>query len=227
MQKMFYLLYEEASVDGAKIHESLDREAVPTIRAAGGKKLCLFVNDSVVSAGQSVPRSDPPIRAMLSFWLGHQDDRGPIESSLSNLARRIAGYSVIESRPLEHTKTKGRRTQGMTQISCIEKLPALSQREFLEIWQVDHQKVALETQSTFGYVRNEVVEVVTGEATDGWSAIVEERFPIEALTDSLVFFDSENVAGRDANLQRMLASCRRFMRLDSVEVTFASEYDYG
>ena len=68
---------------------------------------------------------------------------------------------------------------------------------------------------------------MTGGSTDSWSAIVEECFQIEALTDSLVFFDSENGAERDANLQRMVASCRRFMRLDSVEVTFASEYYYG
>ena len=75
--------------------------------------------------------------------------------------------------------------------------------------------------------RNEIFRVLTPGAPDHWSAFVEESFPIEALDDPLVFFDARSKSEYEANLGRMLDSCRRFMRLDSLEVTFVSEYDMG
>ena len=44
----------------------------------------------------------------------------------------------------------------MKQISCITKRADISQDEYIRIWHGDHRKVAIETQSTFGYVRNEI-----------------------------------------------------------------------
>jgi hypothetical protein len=48
---------------------------------------------------------------------------------------------------------------------------------------------AIEMQSTFGYVRNEVVRALTPDAPP-WDAIVEENFPIGALHDPAVFYDA-------------------------------------
>ena len=83
------------------------------------------------------------------------------------------------------------------------------------------------TQSTFGYVRNEIVRPATAGAPRHWSAIVEEAFPIQALDDPRVFFDVETDAEATARLEAMLASCRRFIDLASIEVTFTSEYPMG
>lgn len=103
----------------------------------------------------------------------------------------------------------------------------MSQQEFIRIWHDDHRKVAIETQSTFGYVRNEIVRALTSDAPVQWSAIVEESFPIEALDDPMVFFDATTPEQYSANLNRMVESCNRFLSLEAIEVTFVSEYYMG
>lgn len=227
MQKLFYLLFDDANADGTKLRESLCNTAVPAIQSSGAMEISVFGSDADVTAGSPVRKSDPPIRAMMSFWLHDAADRGPAEDALAALVRRIAGYLVVESRPMIHLRPKGRRTEGMKQMTCISKRPDLSQEEFIRIWQDEHREVAIETQSTFGYVRNEIVRALTSDAPGLWSAIVEESFPIEALDDPMVFFDSKTQQEYEAKLKRMVESCGRFLSLDSLEVTFVSEYFFG
>lgn len=227
MQKLFYLLFDDAGVDGTALRESLCNRAVPAVRSCGAMEISVFGSDADVEAGSPVRRSDPPIRAMMSFWLHDAAERGPAEEILATLVRGIAGYLVLESRPMIHVRPKGRRTEGMKQMTCIAKRPDLRQEEFIQIWQGDHCDVAIETQSTFGYVRNEIVRALTPDASGDWSAIVEESFPIEALDDPLVFFDSKTQQEYETKLKRMVASCGRFLNLDSLEVTFVSEYYFG
>ncbi len=228
MQKLFYLLFDDAESDGTRLRESICDEAMPAIRGCGGREVIVLGADADVAAGSPVRNCDPPIRAMVSFWLEDVADRRPAEEALASLVpAEPAGYLVVESRPLDHARAKGERTRGMKQITCITRRPDISREEFVRIWHDDHRRVALETQSTFGYVRNEIIRVLTPGAPDRWSAFVEESFPIEALGDPLVFFDAKTTAEYEANLGRMLESCRRFMRLDSLDVTFVSEYDMG
>jgi hypothetical protein len=228
MQKLFYLLFDDARADGARLRERICDNAVPALRASGAMEVSVFANDAEVAAGSPVSESDPPIRAMVSFWLHDAADRGPAEDALGALVENpIAGYLVLESRPMIHERPKGRRTKGMKQITCIMKRPDLLQEEFIRIWHEDHRKVAVQTQSTFGYVRNEIIRPLTLASSKNWSAIVEESFPIEALDDPLVFFDSKTRPEYEANLKRMMQSCERFMSLESLEVTFVSEYYLG
>ncbi len=227
MQKLFYLLFDDANADGTRLRESLCNTAVPAMRSSGAMEISVFGCDADVAAGSPVRRSDPPIRAMMSFWLHDAADRGPAEEVLATLVRGIAGYLVIESRPMIHLRPKGRRTEGMKQITCIMKRPDLCQEEFIRIWHNDHREVAIETQSTFGYVRNEIVRRLTPDAPSLWTAIIEESFPIEALDDPMVFFDSKTQQECETNLKRMMESCGRFLSFDSLEVTFVSEYYFG
>jgi len=227
MQKLFYLLFDDANADGTKLRELLCEHAVPALRSLGAEGISVFGNDAAVAAGSPVRRSDPPIRAMMSFWLHDAADRGPAEKALAQYVQSIAGYLVVESRPMIHERSRGQRTEGMKQITCIAKRPDLSQEEFIRIWHDDHREVAIETQSTFGYVRNEIVRALTPDAPSLWSAIVEESFPIEALDDPLVFFDSTTRQEQQTNLKRMVESCQRFLDLDRLEVTFVSEYWFG
>ena len=227
MQKLFYFLFDDANADGTRLRESLCDTAVPAMQSSGAMEISVFGSDADVAAGSPVRRSDPPIRAMTSFWLHDATDRGPAEDALAALAPAIAGYLVVESRPMIHVRPKGRRTEGMKQMTCITKRRDLSQEEFIRIWHDDHRKVAIETQSTFGYVRNEIIRALTPDAPGLWSAIVEESFPIEALDDPLVFFDSKTQREYDTKLKRMVESCGRFLSLDSIEVTFVSEYYFG
>jgi len=227
MQKLFYLLRHDAQADGDALREAILAKAVPAIRAAGGREITAFAADRDVAAGRPVRQIDPPIRAMVSFWLEDAADRGPAEKALGALCRGLAGYLVLESRPLVHAMPKGERTRGMKQISCVTKRPDLSQEEFIRIWHGDHRQVAIETQSTFGYVRNEIFRALTPDAPDQWTAIVEESFPIEALDDPHVFYDAKNEAEYQANFKRMMESCGRFLDHGPIEVTFVSEYYVG
>lgn len=227
MQKLFYLLRDSASADGDALRGALIERAVPAIRACGGVEVTVFAADRDVAAGRPVRQIDPPIRAMVSFWLEDAADRGPAEVALRTLVADIAGYLVVESRPVAHTMTAGRRTPGMKQISCVTKRADLSQDEFIRIWHVDHRQVAIETQSTFGYVRNEIFRPLTPGAPMQWTAIVEESFPIEALSDPHAFYDARNEAQYQANFKRMMDSCARFLDHGPIEVTFVSEYYQG
>ena len=98
--------------------------------------------------------------------------------------------------------------------------------DFIRIWHEDHKAVAIETQSTVGYIRNTVVKRLTPDAP-GWDGIVEETFPTEALTDPHAFFAATSAEEYDANMARMLESVNRFIDADPLEATQMSEYYLG
>src|SRR5208337_2418104 len=84
-------------------------------------------------------------------------------------------------------QTDGVRTRGFSQIAVFRKLPGITREGFLQIWMRDQTKVGAETQDTFYYGQNIVVRALTNGAPplDG---IVEECYPIAALTDPLVYW---------------------------------------
>ena len=226
MEKLAYLIFQEADLPGSELRAALLEKAAPALRAAGAREITIHVQDEAVADGTPMRRSDPPIRAMVSFWMQNADDRGPCEGELAAHARRLAGYLVVESRPLVHEAPKGRRTPGMNQVTCIAKKPGLDYDEFIRIWHQDHKVVAVETQSTVGYVRNVIVRKLTEGAPD-WDAIVEETFPIEALTDPHVFYDAKSAEELERNSKRMVESCQRFLDFEPLEYTHMSEYYLG
>ena len=156
----------------------------------------------------------------------HRLPQKPPEPVLIEL-QRIAGYLVVESRPLVHATNPGGRTAGMNQVTCISRKPGMSDEDFYGYWHSDHKRVAFETQSTTGYVRNEFVRALTPGAPDGWIAIVEETFPIGALDDPKVFYDAASDEELKKNLDRMMASCDRFLDMGPLEFTHMSEYYLG
>lgn len=226
MEKLCYLLFHDAELPGSQLRRALTEKAVPELRAAGAREITLHAQDEEVAAGTPLRRSDPPIRAMVSFWLHDADDRAACEQALRPHARRLAGYVVLESRPLVHEMPRGRRTPGTNQVTCIARKPGLAYDEFIRIWHGDHRAVAIETQSTTGYVRNEIIRKLTPDAPD-WAAIVEETFPIGALTDPMVFYDAKDEADLRARMERMMKSCQRFLDFEPMEYTHMSEYYLG
>ena len=85
MQKLFYLLFDSAEADGTKLRQSLCDVAAPVMRANGASEITVFGADADVEAGQPIRQLDPPIRAMVSFWLEDAADRGPSEEALGAL----------------------------------------------------------------------------------------------------------------------------------------------
>jgi hypothetical protein len=227
MQKLFYLLFDSPGADGTKLREALCSTAASAMRESGATGITVFGADADVEDGSPMRQVDPPIRAMVSFWLEDAADRGPSEAALSAHVSGIAGYLVVESRPMVHDAPKGDRTPGMKQIACITKRADISQEEYIRIWHGDHRGVAIDTQSSFGYVRNEIFRALTPNAPDQWDAFVEESFPIDALTSQHAFYDSDSEDEYQRRLKIMMDSCGRFLDDSAIEVTFTSEYYLG
>jgi len=229
MEKLVYLLRDAGDAPASRLRASLVEPVADRLRAAGAAKIAVNVDDEDVAQGKKVRISvrQPPIRAMVSFWMENADDRDPCEAALREHAAALEGYLVAESVPVVNTRhvvPRGSRTPGVSMVTCINRLPSISYEEFIEIWHGHHKRVAVETQSTFGYVRNVVVRRLTAEAAprDG---IVEEAFPIEALTDQKVWYaagDSDEALRR--NMERMFDSVQRFLDLAPLESHPMSQY---
>lgn len=228
MEKLAYLIHQNLEVPGADIRSALIEKATPALRQAGATQIAVSVNDEHVAVGDGVAirRADPPIRALVTFWMQNADDRAPCEAALAAHSVRVDGYLVVESRPLIHEPPLGERAPGANLVTTIKKRQDISEEQFLDRWNEEHKKVAIETQSTFGYVRNAIVRPLTPGAA-AWDGIVEETFPIEALTNPHVWYDAKDEAQYKERLEGMMASVTAFLDLENMESTPTSEYWLG
>jgi hypothetical protein len=232
MEKLVYVLWkrDDASRDG--LRDALLGDVAAQLRAAGAMQIAVSAADGHVeyAQGSVIRHADPPLDAVVSFWLDTHLDRAPHEAALASASARCAGYLVLESVPLVNTTQRaapGERTPGVQTIGFLEKPDRLDHETWREIWQGSHTQVALETQSTFQYIQNAVVRALTPGAPP-WVAIVQEGFPADAPRDPKVFYaagDSEETLVR--NRTRMIESCRRFIDFDRLESHVFSEYVLG
>lgn len=227
MEKLVYVLWRHG--DAQDFAEAMRSDAAKRLVELGCRGLSLDLSDADVAYAerQRLTRLDPPPAGLASFWLASCDDRKPFEEVLAGHAERLAGYSVVESIPLPnttHTAPLGARTPGTTMLALLERPERLARDEWIRIWQERHRIVALETQSTYLYVRNLVVRAVTDDAPQ-WEGIVQEGFPTEAVTNPKLWYaagDSDELLQQ--NLSRMIESCKAFLDLDRVESHPMSEY---
>jgi hypothetical protein len=168
---------------------------------------------------------DPAKAAFVSFWIEQSQERDGVERVLAGTCGRIAGYLVVESRPLVNRLARaGARTPGFARVSCNEPKDGLAHEEFLRLWHEQQRACAIETQATFGYVRNEIVRALTPDAPR-WAAIVEENFPLAALTDPAAFYDAVGDSAKlKRNLKRMIDTCQGFLAQERVESHPMSEW---
>ena len=241
MEKLVYLLFQKAEFPGNQLREALLHEAAPALRAGGAHWISINVHDEDVvrppptglERWEDLPSqrwiSDPPARAMVSFWMQCAEERAACERALESHAVRISGYLVSESVPLINADQRapiGQRTPGFNQVSSLVKRRDVSDDEFRDIWLHDQKLVAIECQSSFGYKRNSIVRPMTAGARN-YLGIVEENFPIEALTDPRVFYDANSDAQLRERVERMTRNVERFLQMDEVELTPMSEYLLG
>jgi hypothetical protein len=228
LEKLVYLIHQSADIPGPDLRGALIEKAAPALREAGAMQISVSLDDEDVAQGSGVQirKSDPPIRACVGFWLHNADDRAPCEDALAREAERLAGYLVVESRPLLHSPPIAERAPGANLVTCIKRGPGVSEADFIHRWHDEHKGVANAIQSTFGYVRNVVVRKLTADAAD-WDGIVEESFPIEALTDPLVWYDCDSAQEHARRVKQMVESVKAFLDLASLESTPMSEYFLG
>jgi hypothetical protein len=232
MEKLVYVLQRalqnREGADGSALRAQLIGDVADAIRKSGGSEITVNVHDEHVSQGEGVAmrQRKPPINACVSFWMQSSDDRALAEEALVGASEQAHGYLVVESRPIVHTPPKGERAPGANLVTCITRKPGLEDEVFFDLWNNEHRKVACETQSTTAYVRNAVARPLTAGAP-GFDGIVEETFPIEALTDPHVWYDCDDEAEYQARLKRMIASVTAFLDLSVIESVPMSEYYLG
>ena len=122
-----------------------------------------------------------PVRAVVSVWTDR--DPGSVTEVLAALPGGLAGWEVEENEPLPPPHTDdGVRAEALANVALLRVPKGMGREVWLERWQGGHTRVAIETQATFGYVQNLVVGPVT-EGQVPVDALVEELFPLAALTD--------------------------------------------
>ncbi len=230
MEKLIYALWK-----GPEDYKEFNKRLLGPLRKKleklGADRLQVNVVDDTVAPGASMRQENlrPGPAAVVSFWLNSSHIRGPFEKALEAEAPRIAGYAVTESTviPITDRQKDGARTRGFSQVSMIHRPQRLSLEAFLDVWLNSHTRVGVETQSNFYYCQNIVNRVLTRGAPQ-FQCIVEECFPMDALTSAEAFYDAKgNPALYQARLDEMMTSCGRFIDFDGCDVIITSEFRFG
>jgi hypothetical protein len=210
-------------------------EVTEAMLGAGARGLRIDVVDSAVApaAPMRILSSPSPADGVVSVWVDSANDplRARLDEAIAAGPWSAAAYLVTESAPIpEHTgvadtgSQRWRRADGFTQVAFLRRPDDLVREEWLQLWLGEHTQVAIDTQSTFMYLQN-VVTRVLHDASTPWDAIVEESFPIDAMTDPHVFFAAD---GDDdllaSNQSAMFDSVQRFIDLTTIEVIETSRY---
>ena len=228
MEKIVTVLWKPDGVGKQAFADSLLQEVAPAMIGLGARRLKVCVEDDHVDGDALRMNATPPPKSgMVSYWVECSEDRGPIEAVVAERVATLASFLVVESRPIvndEFVVGAGERTPGMVQVTGIVRKQGLPYEEFIRIWQEEQRPCAIETQSTFQYVRNEIVRPLSGSAPP-WAAIVEEAFPLEAMHDPYVFFDAVGDDAKfQANIGRMVDTVAKMLEMDQTDVTITSEY---
>lgn len=189
--------------------------------------LTINVRDEVVSASLiTLTTLDPPVMAVVSIWT-QQYYGDPLAAALELLeaeCQELSAYLVTESVPLSGPEVApSARTPGLANIALLRRPEDLDEAIWLHRWHVDHTPVAIATQATFGYTQNTVVRALTPGAP-AIDAIVEELFPIEAVSDLHAFFGATDDADLGDRMGRMAASVARFGADRNIDTVPTSRY---
>ncbi|MBL0123032.1 MAG: EthD domain-containing protein [Betaproteobacteria bacterium] len=231
MEKVVYLVWREQSVDAEQFSTNLRTDLADRLLALGARGLQVNVQDGDVAeaAGLRLINTRPQPEAMVSVWVDCAVDalRRPFDKAVANVVPRMAAYLVSESTPIRntlHPPGPRLRTEGWFQVALLGRPPRLPPETWRDIWQNSHTQVAVGTQSTFLYVQNFVIRVLSYSAPV-YDAIVEEGFPAAAMTDTYSFFDAVgDEAKYHRNHKAMIDSCQRFIDRDRIDVLPTSQY---
>ncbi len=228
MEKVLYLLNAGDGTSGDLLRERLVDDVAPRLLAIGAHQVQVNVMDSGVEAAAGVrlrSGTGPCPDAMVSVWVDSAN--GPLRAAHDEVLREVdtdlVAYLVTESAPLPGEPVDGRRP-GYTQVSFLQRPERLDEPSWLAHWHDHHTQIAIDTQATSRYVQNFVVRPLIPGAPP-CTAVVEETFPEEAMTDQSAFFDAVgDDARRKANADALMASVMAFLDFDLIDVVPTSEY---
>ncbi len=229
MEKVVYLVWRPPGAEPEAWGVALRTEVAPRLAAHGARGIQVNVADGAVAGALiRLAELDPQPAAIVGVWVDSARDvaRAPLDATLAAAAGRLAAYLVTESEPLPntaHPSAPGERTAGFANVALLRRPPELAPAAWIDAWHNGHTEVAMATQSTFGYVQNVVARALTPGAP-AIDAVVEELFPIEALTSMHAFFAAPDDVTLAANLARMGESTARFGADRHIDVIPTSRY---
>lgn len=198
--------------------------------ALGVPGLTIHVRDATVrDALITITTLDPPVQAFISVWTEQcygEQTRAALELLGGHVENpgHLAAYLVTESAPMPPPLTaSGARTPGLANMALLRRPADLDEATWLTRWQDDHTPIAIATQATFGYAQNYVVRPLTKGAAPV-SAIVEELFPIEAVSSLQAFFGAADDADLQRRLEKMVASTAAFGANVNIDAVPTSRY---
>jgi hypothetical protein len=191
--------------------------------------LAINVRDAEVRDSlMTLTTMDPPVAALVSVWTqqSYGEQMRAATSLLEKECDEVAAYLVTESVPMPPPQTvPGQRSAGLANVALLRRPADLDEATWLDRWHLDHTPVAIETQATFGYIQNAVVRALTPGAPT-ISAIVEELFPAEAISDLHAFFGAADDNDLRSRMERMVASTAGFGANENVDTVPTSRYIY-
>jgi hypothetical protein len=228
MEKVLYVLWRPDGLDADEWGARLRGDVAARLLDAGALAVQLNVADSAVAAAMlRIEHTTPQMAAVLGVWLDSATAqwRRAFDDAVAPAAARVEAYLVTESETLHntaHPPAAGERTDGFANLAFLQRPERLTYDEWLDAWLNEHSVIASDIQGTFRYVQNVVARRLTPDAPP-FDGIVEECFPIEALTDFHAFFDT---GGDDGELGRrmtqMTDSTSKF--IDALDVVPTSQY---
>ena len=205
----------------------LRRQVAADLLETGAPGLAINVRDDAVRKSlMTLTTLEPPVVGFVTLWT-QQSYGDQVRAALARLDQEcddIAAYLVTESVPLPPPETvSGERTPGLANVALIRRPDDLDEASWRKRWHIDHTPVAIETQSTFGYTQNQVVHPLTPGAPR-INAIVEELFPLEAISDLHAFFGAADDNDLRDRMERMVASTEAFGANRDVDTVPTSRY---
>lgn len=188
--KAVYALWSAEGQSADLLAKSLLLDLGARLADAGATGAQVNVSDAAVAAAMlRLTAFDEPVDAVVSVWLPSPDVKA-VNAVLHETGARIEGWFVEEAEPIPPPVVPlGQRQPGLANVAFLRCPVAMEYDDWLRHWRTRHTMVAIETQATFGYVQNRVVGPATEDASRV-DAIVEELFPIEAMTDPHAFYGS-------------------------------------
>jgi hypothetical protein len=204
-----YALWRDPATSVADWSDDLRHATADAVLARGAHGLQVnLADDAVAGATMRFVAVDPQMEAVVGVWVDSAWDaiRRPVDEALAATpgTARVEAWAVAESEPVRNTAhpvPRGERTPGFANLAFLRRPAGTAPADWFAAWLDRHTAVAIDTQSTFGYVQNVVVRPLTPSAptVDG---IVEELFPADALDDLHAFFDAQD----DDELARRMAA---------------------
>jgi len=201
----------------------LDERLRRQLADAGAHRLQVNLDDADVADAPLRFGPGTPIR-LVSTWGA---EPAAVLEVLGETDPELHAYRVTERVRLDPVPVPdGRRADLLANVAVLRRPEAMSREEYLEYWMVHHTPIAIRTQATSGYLQNIVEEALT-PASPEISAIVEEHFPMAAMTDMHAFYGS---GGDDAELSRrlteLMTSVARFGADKDLDLVPSSRYLY-